>query len=376
MNLTNFAGQNWLITPAAQAVGEQPPATIRDQKWLLLLTGVVTANLEGNSTSQWLNTNLAFLPDMAGPNNSGPLNWAIAQYGIPKPTSQNYTIAFTVDEWAPFVSLSAIFDQNQSVDAGYAVNVWRPNHFVTGVDAFTDAPVGNIFTGVNADVGVRDSDAWILSLGYNIALRGRIVFLKTPVILFESNFETTAANQPPAAVQAIGTAKFNGPNLVVSPTFVHTGNWLRIGPWGQQGAEFEGIFVETPGPGLYTISATMFISSGKNRDMPQGTATIGFNFGTNEDQEFLAIDFRANAVTIQTQPTGCVYPSDQPFPVQVMLTVTGTSATALIGVAGTVTTYNLPIYPNSFAAATFYQEPAFAPGPFFVTDIVVSYAPL
>jgi hypothetical protein len=65
MNLTNYSGQNWLITPAALAVGEPPPASIHDQKWLLVLTGVVVADLEGNSTSQWLNANLSFLPDMA-----------------------------------------------------------------------------------------------------------------------------------------------------------------------------------------------------------------------------------------------------------------------------------------------------------------------
>jgi hypothetical protein len=178
MNLTNFVGQNWLITPVALAVGEQPPASIHDQKWLLVLTGVVAANLQGNSTSHWLNANLSFLPDMAGPSNSGPLNWAIGQYAIPKPAGQNYGIGFALDEWAPFVSLSAIYDQAQSIDAGYAVNVWRPNHFATGIDAFSNAQIGNIFTGVNVDVGVRDTDAWILSLGYNITLRGRIVFTK------------------------------------------------------------------------------------------------------------------------------------------------------------------------------------------------------
>jgi hypothetical protein len=43
--LTNFAGQNWLITPAALALGEHPPASIHDQKWLLVLSGVVYANL-------------------------------------------------------------------------------------------------------------------------------------------------------------------------------------------------------------------------------------------------------------------------------------------------------------------------------------------
>jgi hypothetical protein len=62
---------------------------------------------------------------------------------------------------------------------GYAVDVWRPNHFATGIDAFSNAQVGNIFTGVNVDVRVRDRNAWILSLGYNITLRGRIVFTKS-----------------------------------------------------------------------------------------------------------------------------------------------------------------------------------------------------
>jgi len=64
--LTNFAGQNWLITPAALAVGERPPVNIHDQKWLLVLSGVVMANLQGNSTAQWLRESLSFIPDMAG----------------------------------------------------------------------------------------------------------------------------------------------------------------------------------------------------------------------------------------------------------------------------------------------------------------------
>jgi hypothetical protein len=365
MNLTNFAGQNWLITPAALALGEHPPANIHEQKWLLVLTGVVTANLQGNSTSQWLNTNLAFLPVMAGPNNSGPLNWAIGQYAIPKPAGQNYTIAFSLDEWAPFVALSAIYDQNQSIDAGYAVNVWRPNHFATGIDALTHAPVTNLFTGVNADVGVRDTDAWILKLSYNITLRGRIVFPKIPVILFQSNFESTPANQPPAPVQAVGTAQFNGPILVISPAFVHTGNWLQVGPFSTQGCMFTGLFAQSPGPGVYTFTAMMFMSS-RSSD-----ANIGFN--SSASQEFLNLGFRAdNHVHFFTQPTNCTFPRDQPFPVEITFTVTTTSATVQIGVAGTVASFNLPQNPLSVGAVTFYQE-AGETVPFDVTDAVVTY---
>lgn len=369
MNLTNFAGQNWLITPAALAVGEPPPANIHDQKWLLVLTGVATANLKGNSTSQWLNSNVSFLPDMAGANNSGPLNWAIGAYGIPKPAGTGYTIAFAVDEWAPFVALSAIYDQGQSIEAGYAVNVWRPNHFATGVDAFSHAPVGNIFTGVNADVGVRDTDAWILSVSYNITLRGRIAFLNAPVILFESNFGSTSAGQPPAAAQAVGTARFNGPNLVVSPGFVHTENWLQIGPFSATGgAQFEGVFTQPEGPGIYHVTAMMFISS-----KPASAGNIGFDMGTG--QEFLNLSFGAgNRVYISAQPTNCVYPNDQPFAVDVTLTVTSTSATAVIGVAGSVTNLTLPEYPASFGGVSFYQAAGEAAGPFDVTDILVTYS--
>lgn len=368
MNLTNFAGQNWLITPKALAVGEQPPKSIHDQKWLLVLTGVVAANLEGNSTSQWRNANLSFLPDMAGPNNSGPLNWAIGQYGIPKPAGQNYTIAFALDEWAPFVSLSAVFDQNQSINAGFDVNVWRPNHFATGIDALSHAPVGNIFTGVNVDVGVRDTDAWILSLGYNITLLGRIVFPTIPLTLFESNFAATPAGHPPSAVQAVGTAKFNGPNVVISPTFPHTGNWLQIGPFGQDGSEFEGVFTGAPGPGIYNFSAMMFMSSKPN----SADANIGFNAGNGE--EVLNLAFRAdNRVYSSIDATNCTFPRDQPFAVQVTLTVTTTAATAQIRVGGTAANLTVPQYPFSFSEVTFYQEAGNAGGPFDVTDIIVTY---
>ena len=176
--LDNFAGQNWLITPAALAVGESRPASIHDQKFLLVLSGVVIANLEGNSGSQWLQETLSFVPDMAG-----PLNWAISRFGIPKPPpSQNFTVRFSLEEWAPFASLSSIFNQDQSVNSGFAVDVWRPTHFDTGTDAFTNLPVGNIFSGIDVDVAVRDMDAWIFRVGYNITLLGKIVFLANPII--------------------------------------------------------------------------------------------------------------------------------------------------------------------------------------------------
>jgi hypothetical protein len=99
---------------------------------------------------------------------------------LPKPAGSpgaQYLIRFSVEGWAPYVSLSAIFNQGQSIDSGFAVDAWRPNHFGSGTSVVTNQPVNNIFAGVNADLAVRDTDAWLYRLGYNITLLGKIVFV-------------------------------------------------------------------------------------------------------------------------------------------------------------------------------------------------------
>jgi hypothetical protein len=203
--------ENWLITPAALAFAERPPASILDQKWLLVLTGIAieispgetppletpplqgaTPLLQGATQLGWTTANFSFIPDVAR-----PLNFAISKYGIPRPAPSTYDIGFAVDHLASFVSLSAIWDHTPgdspgpSIDTGYAVNSWHQNTYTTGFEtSFKDGAeniragvnvVDNIFAGINVDVGVRDDYAQIISLAYNITLRGRIVFtLKSP----------------------------------------------------------------------------------------------------------------------------------------------------------------------------------------------------
>jgi hypothetical protein len=62
------------------------------------------------------------------------------------------------------------------------VDAWRPQHFGTGTDLLSHLPVNNIFNGINVDVAIRDTDAWIYRLGYNITLLGKIAFL--PNVIF------------------------------------------------------------------------------------------------------------------------------------------------------------------------------------------------
>jgi hypothetical protein len=379
--LTQFAGQNWLITPAALAVGEAPPASIHDQSFLLVLSGVAIANLEGNSTSQWLYETLSFLPDLGGPQNSGPLNWAIGRFGIPKPPGQNFSIGFSLEEWSPFVSLSSIFDQDQSINAGFAVDVWRPNHFATGTNAFSHAPVGNLFTGINVDVAVRDTDAWIYRVGYNVTLLGKIVFLTTPKTLFSSNFDPTPDGAPPSSVQAVGTARVEGPPrsvIVVDPPFPHTNKWVQITALpltSEQLPSFVGVLTEVDGVGVYNFSAAIFV--------PTGSAVASISFETAIAQEFMHIDFTpGNTVRIDDTVEFGSFVRDQVFLLQVTLNISATQSTAHVVVSGGGAsgdqTYTMPP-PFHFLSLQFGEIRLWKgfgdPGSFDATNIVVTREP-
>jgi hypothetical protein len=83
----DFAGQNWLIVPAALAVSDPRPADIFGQKWELTLTGVVILNFDGYQADDWLRYTFTILPDM-----QAPLQYAIDAYNIPTPP-RNFTPA-------------------------------------------------------------------------------------------------------------------------------------------------------------------------------------------------------------------------------------------------------------------------------------------
>jgi hypothetical protein len=180
VNVTSFGGENWLITPAVSAVHETPPANISNQKWLLVLSGVFLVNLQGLASGDWNREQVRISPDM-----SGPLDSAISRFSIPRPRGiegSDYSTGFQVDQLAPFVGLGSVFDAHQAVNAGFAVDAWRPAEFGKGTDAFSGQPVDNIFSGVVVNAGASDSDAWLYRLSYNFTLEGRIVFTVIPRI--------------------------------------------------------------------------------------------------------------------------------------------------------------------------------------------------
>jgi hypothetical protein len=172
IEVTSFAGQNWLITPAALAVGEASPRNILGQKWLLVFSGVAISNLEGSDYPPPV-VDLHITPDIPA-----PLHFAIDHHGIPRPPGNeglNYLVQFQVEQWAPFVTLSEIIDQDSDVDM-YSIDRWRPSPFKTGTDAFTNASLNQIFDGIIASVRVMSEHAYLQRISYNITLLGRIVF--------------------------------------------------------------------------------------------------------------------------------------------------------------------------------------------------------
>lgn len=168
-----FAGQNWLITPAALAVTEKVPSSISDQGWLLVLTGVGIVDLQGNNVNDWRRETLTIFPDM-----ETPLVHAFTKYLIPVPGPDGpFNIAFELEQWSPFSAISSILDTDTGgVNAGFSVDTWRPTPFIPTSDR-SGNPVNQIFRGLDVDVAVRNNHATLHRVSYHITLLGKIVFL-------------------------------------------------------------------------------------------------------------------------------------------------------------------------------------------------------
>lgn len=204
----------------------------------------------------------------------------------------------------------------------------------------------------------------------------------TSETLFQSNFDATSVGQPPATAQQVGTAAISGPAnsvVVVAPPVQPSGRWLQISrPTGPDVSSFQGKLIRMPGQGTYTFTATMF--------MPQNsqTATVQFEpFGNSPSDlsGFLHLDFTPeNNVRIDDIESSRFgeFPRDQPFIVQVTLTI-GAPSTAHIVLSGTGasgdSTYQVLAPFNGraqqFGAVRVWQGFPHT-GAFDVTNIVVS----
>lgn len=157
--------------------------------------------------------------------------------------------------------------------------------------------------------------------------------------LFQSDFDATPVDQPPASAQAVGTAAVDGPPgsvVVIAPPVTPSGRWVEIRRPGPQSpvAGLQGKFSEFRGEGRYTFTSTLFMPEGS------GAATIQFEPFTQAPPvgiSFMHLDFMPNnQVRIDDQESTLFgsFPRGQPFIVQVSLNIGATSATANITLSG------------------------------------------
>jgi hypothetical protein len=119
------------------------------------LTGVVLVNLKGISETQWRRETFRIILSLQD---------AAQAAGFPR------THWFRAVHWTAFATLSSIFNDNVANDAGWAIDAFR----LVGASNLQGAAI------LDVDAAVRDTDGFILRIGYNITMLG--TFAPGPVI--------------------------------------------------------------------------------------------------------------------------------------------------------------------------------------------------
>ncbi|MGA7535448.1 MAG: hypothetical protein WBW27_26585 [Pseudolabrys sp.] len=185
----NIVGQNWTITAAPPGPNEPAPRSFAEQRWVLVLTGVIAYNertpngdivvgIRGNNPHDWRRGGIR-IPRLGSV--SDAMFAMITRYGVTRPDDTGPL--FSLEQWAPFIAVSSFLDLNEppapvlgqrASGAGVAVDLWRPTHFVDAWDA-NNVPIPNIFSGIDVDVAIY-GQAILYRLSYNIRLIGKIAF--------------------------------------------------------------------------------------------------------------------------------------------------------------------------------------------------------
>jgi len=147
----NFVNPQWIITP------------LPDSKWLLMVSGVVIINVTCRLNSGWLRDTIRILPKF-----TDPLTFA------GNDLNNNFVVLQT-EQYATYGSLASIFDKSTSVNAGFAVDAFRP-FFSDG-----NRGMGN-GSGIDLDIAVQDVDATIFRVAYQMVAVGRFVVTPLPPI--------------------------------------------------------------------------------------------------------------------------------------------------------------------------------------------------
>jgi hypothetical protein len=169
LTVSSYESQSFFITPAALAVTEPRPATIADQRWIFQMNGVALVDMRGKTNTSWHHDQL-----LISPNLGTALIPALTRYAIPPVPGG--TPWMQVDSSIPFATLSSIFDEHHAVDMGFAVDRWKIQTR-RGTEAGTGQTLQDLLSGMVVDLAVRDSDAILHRVSFNITVQGKIKFV-------------------------------------------------------------------------------------------------------------------------------------------------------------------------------------------------------
>jgi len=155
-NPDRFTARHWMFVPI-ERVTEPPNPPVVPFRGLIILSGVALINFRGNS-SNWVRDRVTL-----GINDDLARAIANAPYQ-PRP---GFFFAFVIEQWAPFATVNARFNANVANNDG------------TAADAFSLDP--SFGATLHVDVAVRDTDAEIFRLGYQVSLYGRLLEEQNPV---------------------------------------------------------------------------------------------------------------------------------------------------------------------------------------------------
>lgn len=145
-----FAGRHNMFVPI-ERVTQPPNPPTTPYRGFVVLSGVAIINFKGNSVSQWRRERFQlWLND--------DLRAAIGKAPWAAPPGTSWW--FHVEQWAPFATVNARHNLQVANNDGSAADSF-------GLDAARGAVL-------NVDVAVRDTDAVILRLGYELNLYGRL----------------------------------------------------------------------------------------------------------------------------------------------------------------------------------------------------------
>ena len=152
-------------------------AALRDQLWLVTLTGMVGTEFTGTLANDWNRETLALRPGIAA-----ALERVVAAHGIARPP--NSIPVFEVEQAAPFASVSAALGPAppppsplgaRGTQAGFAADAWRVD-LTSETELPTKVVLNRIFVGLSVDLAVRNRGASIHRVSYIVSMLGRIRF--------------------------------------------------------------------------------------------------------------------------------------------------------------------------------------------------------